>query len=398
MKSFCAMSTTPRGVALSSCAPRPGVHVPALDGVRGLAAALIFLYHYGGGAKSPHFVLHCFGRALQLGWAGVSLFFALSGFLITGILWDSFGTAHWWRRFYIRRSLRIFPLYYTALLGAILAAAMVGASRSSLVAAWPYFLYLQDLPYFVKTGAISPWLTLLHFWSLAVEEQFYLVWPFLLLLAASRGRGKQLCAIVFGLSLLFRVSIFAFGFDPTLDDGFLISRVGELASGAWLALSMRGPERERNRILRGAVPVLLASSACLLGLVLLTGETLITQPWVGTLGIALFSVAFTALIAACLRSGSIQSLFATPALRWLGKISYGIYVYHLLLRPYFIWAVHKAFPAFKGDAFLVALAAIALPGTLVVATISFVTLESAFLKLKDRLAAPVRQLELPVPS
>src|SRR3984885_4831421 len=90
-------------------------HIPALDGVRGVAAATVFVYHYGGGAQSSFLPLRVMGILLHFAWVGVSLFFVLSGFLISGILWDGYQTPGWWRRFYVRRSLRIFPLYYLAL-------------------------------------------------------------------------------------------------------------------------------------------------------------------------------------------------------------------------------------------------------------------------------------------
>src|SRR5271154_7618303 len=77
----------------------PG-HIPALDGIRGAAAAAVFIYHYGGGARSSNFAVHLVGETIHLGWAGVSLFFVLSGFLITGILLDSMRRPHWWRTFY----------------------------------------------------------------------------------------------------------------------------------------------------------------------------------------------------------------------------------------------------------------------------------------------------------
>src|ERR1700759_363462 len=85
----------------------PG-HIPALDGIRGAAAATVFIYHYGGGARSADFAFHIVGKTIHLGWVGVSLFFVLSGFLITGILLDSMQRPNWRETFYIRRALRIF--------------------------------------------------------------------------------------------------------------------------------------------------------------------------------------------------------------------------------------------------------------------------------------------------
>lgn len=162
-------------------------HIAALDGVRGAAAATVFIYHYGGGARSDELAFHLVGKTIHLGWAGVSLFFVLSGFLITGILLDSMQRPGWRKRFYIRRSLRIFPLYYFALLGAILVARLLSAPWHSIVPLWPLFLYLQDIPQLIRTDTLSPLFIIGHFWSLAVEEQFYLLWPALLLLARKRA-------------------------------------------------------------------------------------------------------------------------------------------------------------------------------------------------------------------
>jgi peptidoglycan/LPS O-acetylase OafA/YrhL len=360
-------------------------HIAALDGVRGMAVLLVFFYHYGGGAHAENFAVRTVGKATQLAWSGVTLFFVLSGFLITGILWDSIGRPHWWRTFFIRRSLRIFPLYYAALAGSIIVAAFLGASKASIAPVWPYIVYFQDFPGLVKFGSLSQYLSIGHFWSMAVEEQFYWVWPFLLLLAKRRSRAIHLCWVVFAASLFFRASIFAFGFNPrwVVDSAF--ARGGELAAGAWLALSIRGTEVERRRIFRLAAAVLPTSFAGILLVTLLPNETQTNYAWMGTIGIALFTALGVAIIALCLKPGIITSFFETRILRWFGKISYGIYVYHVLLRLVFIWIVHTLFPRLTGDSYLVVLACVAFIGTLLVSALSFATLESAFLRLKDSL-------------
>ena len=95
-------------------------HIPALDGVRGcVPPRRVFIYHYGGGAQFSLLPLRLIGKAIHFGWAGVSLFFVLSGFLISGILWDSYHKPGWWRRFNVGRSLRIFPLYYLAIVSSL---------------------------------------------------------------------------------------------------------------------------------------------------------------------------------------------------------------------------------------------------------------------------------------
>ena len=363
-------------------------HIPALDGVRGAAAATVFIYHYGGGARSPDFAFHIVGKTIHLGWVGVSLFFVLSGFLITGILLDSMQRPKWRVTFYIRRALRIFPLYYFALLGAILVALLLNTSWSSISPLWPLFFYLQDIPQLVHTWVLSPLFVVGHFWSLAVEEQFYLVWPFLLSFASRRNALGPLCVSVYLMSLLFRVCIFGLHLNTEWATYFIMGRAGEMAAGGFLAASIRGSEQERNRIVRGAKPLLLASAAGVIAIVWFTKETAAAEPWLATLGIALFTLVFTMLIALCLRPGITQRIFQTAALRWLGKISYGIYVYHLLLAPLYAWVTRQIFPNVTGRKYLVALAAVATVGTLLVASISFATLESRFLRLKDSLGKP----------
>ena len=148
-------------------------HIPALDGVRGLAVLMVFVYHYGGGARSSNPLLRTVGETVKLGWSGVTLFFVLSGFLITGILWRSREEERWWRTFYIRRILRIFPLYYFTLLIVFVSGLVFHRVYLLGTPLMVYAFYLQGLLTRMNLGAVFPF-TMGHYWSLAVEEHFYL--------------------------------------------------------------------------------------------------------------------------------------------------------------------------------------------------------------------------------
>jgi peptidoglycan/LPS O-acetylase OafA/YrhL len=362
--------------------------IASLDGIRGAAAAAVFIYHYGGGAHSTNFAFHLIGETIHLGWSGVSLFFVLSGFLITGILLDSMQRPRWWRTFYVRRTLRIFPLYYFALLGLVVVNLLLRTPWPSISPLWPLLLYLQDFPGLVRLDALGPFIVVGHLWSLAVEEQFYLLWPLLLLLASRRGQVKQLCISVFLLSLIFRTCIFALHLNSEWAVYFIAGRAGEMAAGGFLAALRHGSGLEEGRFLRVSRFVLVASAASLITVVLWTKETGARSVWLGTLGVALFSVLFTALIALSLQPGITERIFSFPILRWLGTISYGIYVYHLVLYPVFAWIAHQLLPTSTGKKYQLVLAAVALVGTLVAASISFATLERGFLRLKSSIGTP----------
>jgi peptidoglycan/LPS O-acetylase OafA/YrhL len=355
----------------------------------------VFIYHYGGGARSSNPAFHLLGEAVHLGWVGVSLFFVLSGFLITGILLDSLRRPGWWKTFYIRRTLRIFPLYYTALLGGVLVLLLLRVRWSSISPVWPFFFYLQDIPGVVRFEILSPLFVLGHFWSLAVEEQFYLVWPFLLSLASRRGQVRQLCVVVCLLSLIFRICVFSLHLNWQWAGYFIGGRAGEMAAGGFLAASLRDTERERNMVFRGAKPVLTASFIGAMTIIFWTKETGAGDPWFGTLGVAFLSGLFAALIALSLQPGWTQRVFRLWLLRWLGKISYGIYVYHLLLYPIFAWLTGKILPASAGARYQLLLGAVATVGTLAAASLSFATLESGFLRLKDSVGKPQPMPALP---
>jgi peptidoglycan/LPS O-acetylase OafA/YrhL len=358
-------------------------HVPALDGIRGFAALSIFIVHYAGGSHAFMGRLRYLAEPINFGWAAVSLFFVLSGYLISGILWDSIGTPNWWRRFYWRRSLRIFPLYYLALLIAIAHSIGSHGLRSIFPGVLPYFVYLQNVPTVYPTLARFPDVrSLSHFWSLAVEEQFYLIWPFVLAwLYPKSDRARNICLLVWISSLAFRVAVFATGTGHLWAIAFLVARAGELSLGAYLALAVRDPIR-KDRLFRRARWVFGVSLLAVIAVIVGTGGAGVESKGMATVGIAINAVLFASLICLSLRPGLAASIFEIGWLRWLGRVSYGVYVYHILLGDAFDWIASRIFPGVGREFHFLVLFFVAASGTLIVASLSYYFFELRFLRMR----------------
>ncbi len=358
-------------------------HLPALDGIRGVAVLAVLLYHYAGGNRSHLAPVRLGAHMLKAGWAGVTLFFALSGFLITGILWDSFGKPHWARNFYARRSLRILPLYFLSLLLVLAGAAFAGSLHPALRRIWIPALFLQNMPHLADLASSIPSpLTIFHFWSLAVEEQFYLIWPFLLILQRSRKGALLLCLGVFLLSACFRTLVWTTFAHPADFWQFLPSRAGELSLGSALAILYRSSRW--NAVQRWAPA---AAALSLAGFVLSSisaGTADLLNPLQNILGLPCMTLFCVAAIALALRPGAIQRLLSAAWLRWIGSLSYGIYVFHILLgAPFHALAV--ALCGSRGEAaVLSAQFVIVLAGSIAAAWLSFHFFETPFLGLKER--------------
>src|SRR5262249_55951728 len=221
---------------------RRGAYLRELDGVRGVAILLVMLFHFGavvseGGAPTGA-ASKLVQRAVGAGWCGVDLFFVLSGFLITGILYDTKGQPGYYRTFYARRTVRIFPLYYGLLVASFLVRpwAGLGPPAPEGYQGW-FWLYLANVLRVVHGGEACGRLE--HFWSLAVEEHFYLIWPFVV---RTLGRAALLraCVGVGVAALAFRAFAVAKGW-PFAAYMLTPARVDTMAVGAWLALAARGP-------------------------------------------------------------------------------------------------------------------------------------------------------------
>lgn len=357
-------------------------YIPALDGLRGAAVLVVVVYHYGGGATSGNVALRLIGNVIKFGWSGVTLFFLLSGFLITGILWDSKGESHWWRNFYARRALRIFPLYYGTLLAVLLLALHAGGPNVRNV--WVPMLYLQNFPqlYPLMTRIPAP-LAMYHYWSLAVEEQFYLVWPFLLLWVKRPRQAAWMCLAVFAVSFGARVLMQRLLADAGAYGQSLLARGGELALGGWLAIAYRS--RWWERLDRFTGPVALVSAVVAAVGAWMNGGPELSGKWGLTVTLPAITLCYAAILAMAVRPEGLTVRVANVRwLRWVGGISFGVYIFHVLLVAQFTHLAELVVPPDHRNAFLAVRFLIGVGGSLLVAWVSFNFYEKPFLRLKRR--------------
>ncbi|HEX4492959.1 MAG TPA: acyltransferase [Acidimicrobiia bacterium] len=361
---------------------RPGRHVPELDGLRALAILSVFVFHARGTDTTANTAQETFYRITETGWTGVDLFFVLSGFLITGILLDSRDGRHYFKSFFARRVLRILPLYYAVL--TVVSVGVVSHAMAGSSAAVPYYwVYLQN---WLQIHPDDYRIRMLnHFWSLAIEEQFYLVWP-LLIWALPRRAIAPMCGAAVAIAAALRIVLMETGTFETHTLHFLtFTRIDTLALGGLVAVVVRSPDGVAL-LKRLMVPVATAAVAGIVAVAVLTGHFRAEDPemvWWGYVSIeALFACAIVACLAAS-EDGAWRRFLRRPKLMWVGKVSYGAYVYHWIV----IVLLGKVWPFKTRLGFWpnqIAWWIATLSITLVVAAASYRLYESRFLALKDR--------------
>ncbi len=351
--------------------------VPELDGIRAIAAMVVVGLHAGNVSESFRVpVLRLWGAM------AVDLFFVLSGFLITAIILSEGRSRGFLTNFYARRSLRTWPIYYLALL-AIAAVGVLVPGRYP-IDGWLYYLtYTQNVPHYGGAEAPPFCLAFAHAWSLAVEEQFYLIWPAVVLLAGRR----RLVPLALGIAAL----AFASRAFWRLDSQLLLTRCDGLALGGLLATVLADRDAESVRSpgpARAFVGLIGASLAYLVPITLILLGVLPNHWGIvpGTSGVFFsvnlltFNLLFTGLVGLVVcRSGHPGLGFLRgPILGYLGRISYGLYLYHGLV----FGMVHRLYggnvPAW------VVLASTA--ATVALAGLSWAYLERPVLALKSRFA------------
>jgi peptidoglycan/LPS O-acetylase OafA/YrhL len=329
-------------------------HYPALDGLRGIAALMIVWYHFLVFSPVHGKALSFLSEVSGFGWAGVDLFFALSGFLITGILADSRAKKHYIRTFYARRVLRIFPLYYGFLVIVffILPIFTTAANVPNSLRIF-FWTYTGNL-FFVFNGRETPDIVG-HLWTLAIEEQFYLVWPLVIFFASSIERLRIGLLWAFVLVSVLRCVLFFAGVDFTVLYRTTLTHCDALILGGYLALSVRS---SKPGSLRGLRPNMLAAFIIIALALFLTNYDGInlefSAPPIVMFGrevlmFGLLAIIFVWLIHAATHqtSSRISQLFSSPVLRWFGKYSYALYILHLpiailLFRSDISWLTSQA--------------------------------------------------------
>ncbi len=390
--------TTSRNEDFTPTLPTPAsqTYFPALDGLRAVAFLMVFTYHY---------------LQIPWGWAGVDIFFVLSGFLITGILFDARDRPHRIRDFYIRRTLRIFPLYYGVILLLVLLWPIFHWEWSWHWLAWPAYLgnflrghraYAVRSPLQMLADAqplshtfSRVQLYLGQFWTLCVEEQFYLVWPWVVFWLRDRRKLMGLCIGCVLVCPFARVAgshmLPKFMLDQEVLYRWTPFRIDALLLGSLLALVRRGPSPWRLLVLARM------GFATFTGIILLWlainpaarhgGLGYVYPSWEMTWGLSFIDLFAACVIVMALEPASTTyRLLNLRPLRWLGRISYGAYVFHDMFNPEILNLVQRHTAHYRLPS-----AALALAITLLLAWVSFRWYESPFIRLKDRLTrAPSR--------
>ena len=314
-----------------------GHHYPAFDGLRGIAVLLVLWFHssnfsYELNPDSYYGITEIYYYFTIIGTTGVDLFFVLSGFLITGILIDTSHHKHILKKFYIRRSLRIFPLYYAVFF--IFLAYFIFMLGFNNIDNWKIFTHLFYIQNWSLEYNSDVFMMLNHTWSLAVEEQFYLFWPLLFLFFYEKGQGvKQaiyLCLFMICLSWILRLYFMDLN-RPKFAYTYTISRLDGLALGALLSISCA----HYRKLLVKYRHLFLVAMGFLLSLLLIV----LFSNDIGNgkhdemtrIGLMICTTLYTCLLAYIFLSDDTNLIKRCLSSNWIGRIgkySYGIYIFH----------------------------------------------------------------------
>ncbi len=375
-----------------------GNRIPVLDGVRGIAILMVLVFHSiplkGGSLLSTALI-----PLVKPMWSGVDLFFVLSGFLITGILLDTKQQDGYFQKFYVRRVLRIFPLYYGILLGLFVLIPLVAwlgnlTILDNLMASEYYsasaekqhwlWLYLHN---FVQATGEHMYPGFGHFWSLAIEEQFYMLWP-LIVFFLPVGQLRKLCIAVAVLTLALRFGMLHFGYSTWAIRHITFCRIDTLVLGGLVAIILREEGLEKWQ--RAWSWIAGVSGLILVGMMFIDPRLDRNAWYVCTVGYTACALLFSALMFFVVLKqvpGWVTSILESSTLSTLGKYSYGIYVFHWPLVHAVKAVSNRLVGPTNGNPLMeigqfVAITIV----SLIVAWFSWILFESHWLKLKKYVA------------
>lgn len=358
---------------------RQGFYRPELDILRFFAFFAVFIYHtayypldYFTQRHVPLWMAQIVVSVSRAGAYGVDLFFVLSAYLITELLLrekEAEGSLHV-KSFYMRRILRIWPLYYSF----VALAAIVPFLNPAGTFGWRYIV-----PFLLLAGNWStiafgpPQSAALPLWSVSVEEQFYLLWPPVVARLSRRGIAVTAIGMIVAANAARIVVLMRHGggWDVWVNT---IARLDPMAAGILLAILLRGRTLGIAPVMRAAVIVGGIAAICLLGY--FAAPWGYSLPWRGTL----ISYPVVAAASCAIVGAAIGVSFSSAALEYLGKISYGLYVYHTAC----IWLTDRFLHARNGLLHMCLREIVALGLTIAVSAISYSILEKPFLNLKRK--------------
>jgi peptidoglycan/LPS O-acetylase OafA/YrhL len=362
----------------SKTGSKRNIHYPALDGLRGIAIVLVLLYH------NFNFI-----SFFNFGWLGVDLFFVLSGFLITNQLLDNLNSKYYFSNFYIKRVLRIFPIYYLSLVLFFIIFPRIHGFPLNISFYLPhqlwYWVYLQNFSLIANHSSEATALN--HFWSLAIEEQFYLLWPLFIFLI--RDPKKLFCFCLVSLLAILSSRILLWMQQDILNHYnwlLLFTRVDGILIGSGLALLLKYNRKLLQRYLSGFIFLLAFLNFTFYFFNSI--KALHYSPW-DIVGYTTFSSLFALFIFEVIikPKGFMSIVLSNRPFRILGKYSYGIYIFHwpvfLIMKPITDslrcpWYMKGSLPQLLFSSLLATFTGI------LAGIISYHLIEVHFLKLKKR--------------
>lgn len=321
----------------SSIGAKPSRRIPALDGLRGLAILLVLLRHSIAGTETTSRFLAACLAPLRLAWSGVDLFFVLSGFLIGGILLDARASPRYYQNFYLRRVFRIFPVYYAFLALYFmrhLPIRLPGALSISSPLPIPWFSFVTFTHNFwmASFGWFGPWV-IAPTWSLAIEEQFYLVVPALIRLLKTRTLYFVLILTILGAPLLRAILPHLIRHGAFANYVLMPCRADALSMGVLAALLYRnGRFRLMVKTMPWALNGLLAITGIGILLFACSGLDQYTS-LMAILGFSCIALFYTCvlLLLVCGMNPMLEAGLRLRPIRWLGTVSYSTYLAHPML-------------------------------------------------------------------